>query len=237
MGLFDSIGKAISGSFGSLIGAGAGLLGTSSSNKYAKEEAERNRQFQQYNSDTAYQRAVVDLRKAGLNPILALGSPATTPGGSTASISDLGASMTAGANTGIAYKRAAAEARNVNAIASVSNIRKKLYDDAFDAYKNAPDSVKSAIQAGIIGKEANIRGEIAGGLGGASSLLSKAAGAVKDLVLPAKKGKVDIDKAMKEYLKKTYPPERKLKYRDGRKRFDDLPSKVEKWFNDRYDLR
>jgi len=35
-------------------------------------------------SSTAYQRAAVDLDKAGLNRILALGSPASSPGGSTA---------------------------------------------------------------------------------------------------------------------------------------------------------
>lgn len=35
-------------------------------------------------SSTAYQRAAVDLNKAGLNRILALGSPASSPGGSTA---------------------------------------------------------------------------------------------------------------------------------------------------------
>jgi len=35
-------------------------------------------------SSTAYQRAAIDLDKAGLNRILALGSPASSPGGSTA---------------------------------------------------------------------------------------------------------------------------------------------------------
>lgn len=52
---------------------------------FSAQEASINRRFQKYMSDTAYQRAVADMKKAGLNPILALGSPASTPSGSTAS--------------------------------------------------------------------------------------------------------------------------------------------------------
>lgn len=59
---------------------------------YNSAEALANRNFQEHMSNTAYQRAVEDMRKAGLNPILAYANGgASTPGGSGATIT--GASM------------------------------------------------------------------------------------------------------------------------------------------------
>jgi hypothetical protein len=47
-------------------------------------EAYKDRQWQQFMSSSAHQRAVQDLRKAGLNPILSAQNPASTPGGAQA---------------------------------------------------------------------------------------------------------------------------------------------------------
>lgn len=52
---------------------------------FNRDEAEKNRQFQKMMSDSSYQRAVVDLKKAGYNPALVVGlGGATTPTGSNA---------------------------------------------------------------------------------------------------------------------------------------------------------
>lgn len=54
--------------------------------KFSADEAEKNRQWQERMSNTAYTRAVTDLKAAGLNPVLAAGAttPASTPAGNAA---------------------------------------------------------------------------------------------------------------------------------------------------------
>lgn len=53
---------------------------------YNSAEAEKNRLWQEEMSNTAYQRAVQDMKSAGLNPYIAMsGSSASTPTGATAS--------------------------------------------------------------------------------------------------------------------------------------------------------
>ena len=55
-------------------------------NQFSAAEALRNRQFQERLSNTAVRRRMADLRAAGINPMLAYASDASTPGGATPTV-------------------------------------------------------------------------------------------------------------------------------------------------------
>lgn len=71
---------------GALVGAGLEIVGGLSANTARRKEARRQESFQERMANTAYQRAAADLRAAGLNRILAVGSPAATPSGAMAPV-------------------------------------------------------------------------------------------------------------------------------------------------------
>lgn len=95
--------------FASLATLGAGgmdLAGGVFSAFANANQASKNRSFQDYMSSTAYQRAVLDLERAGLNPMLAYGhGGASTPTGATAHIENpakgVGATAASAAQAGL----------------------------------------------------------------------------------------------------------------------------------------
>ncbi len=98
---------------GSLLGAGAAYLGQRSANKQNVKLVREQMAFQERMSGTAYQRAMKDMRLAGLNPMLAFQQGgASTPGGASTQVQS---ALGAGVSSAVSSSRIAAELRGINA--------------------------------------------------------------------------------------------------------------------------
>ena len=148
-----------------LIGAGAtlgaGLLGAKGqrdANRQNLQIAREQMAFQERMSSTAYQRATKDLEKSGLNRILALGSPASSPGGASAVMqSEEGAGIQA-AVSGLGLKRMSNEIKNIKA-----DTQNKLADQLVKqetAYYLQDQAANARTQNSILHTENQIRKEM-----------------------------------------------------------------------------
>jgi len=97
---------------GAAIGGIASALGASKQQTASKEMAREQMRFQERMSSTAYQRAAKDLEAAGLNRIIALGSPASSPGGAMGQAQNIGAAGVAGVSSALQSAQTLAQVRN-----------------------------------------------------------------------------------------------------------------------------
>lgn len=126
MGLFSSIGKVLSSGldiakgYAPYVSAGLDFLGGERANSANSALASRQMSFQERMSNTSYQRAVEDMRKAGINPMLAyMQGGASTPAGATATnVNTVGPAVT----TAMELKRLNADIKEFINASSLGNV-------------------------------------------------------------------------------------------------------------------
>lgn len=151
--------------FGSFIGGlvsdlTGGLIGGS----MARHEADTQRRWASDMSSTAYQRAAKDMEKAGLNRILAIGSPASTPSGGIATTPDFSQIGSRNLNTAIEAKKAKSQIKlqDTNATSAKQQaesvrLQNELDKQLVDFLKKNPEMREAYLQ-GRVAKEAGEKG-------------------------------------------------------------------------------
>lgn len=118
---------------GALLGGIFGRNGQNSANRENARQAQMNRDFQERMSSTAVQRRMQDLKKSGINPILAGKFDASTPAGNMATMGNAGAAATEGAQKGAATAMQVAQIRHINAQTALTNAQKEAISGAASA--------------------------------------------------------------------------------------------------------
>lgn len=99
------------------------------------QEAQNQRNYETWASGTAYQRAAADLKAAGLNRILALGSPASTPSVASPSVSAPSGIAPSGASGSVSTPGIQALGSGINSAASarMSDVITPAFNTAWQA--------------------------------------------------------------------------------------------------------
>lgn len=145
-----AIAAAAIGAGASLFGSGVSAFGANRAAKAQKAEAERNREFQRAMYEHRYQWQMADMKKAGLNPILAYqqGPPGAPSGSPMVSAVNVGEPIARGVNQAVST---ALQARRETAL--IENMRQDTAKKLEETYATATLGARNREQNKLIRKQ------------------------------------------------------------------------------------